>query len=359
MKDSTSTTTKSVIQNYERDPLYPKTEAIQPNFNNGYSYDKPITRTPQVKVDWEEKFRPVKVTPLHETKLETDLKIKSKPKKPDDIFLLEDIAPKSSISLNLKENPSKNVEKNNIKNVDLPKWPYVENLWNKVDQIVVDLLEPEDSEDNQISNSGIKSELFNSAPSLATNTEKDNPVRPVAEPDQAYWQNLKEKYGFISAHTEQYPDRTSTTVTTATTTDLPERPLFYHASVGSLVPRLPDIILETQLQTVASAPQVIQTSNQISFDSKKQPASEPYGGHPSILVAKRNISSSDDVLGYLNHLMKKTNQGQKQKGNEPSIRETTARNFFKPDLLPSDTETEIFPIPSQFDQIQDSLGMKH
>ena len=337
--------------------MYPKTEAIQPNFNNGYSYDKPITRTPQIKVDWEEKFRPVKATPLHGTELETDLKIKSKPKKEDDIFLLEDIAPKSSISLNLKENPSKKVEKNNIKNVDLPKWPYVENLWNKVDQIVVDLLEPEDPKDNKISNSGIKSQLFNSAPSLTTNlaaTENENlptseDPRPV--PDQAYWQNLKEKYGFISTHTELYPERTSTT------TDNPEKPLFYHASVGD-VPHLPDIVLETQLQTVTtSGPQIIQSSNKISFDSNQQPASEPYGRHPSILVAKRNISSTDDVLGYLNHLMKNTNKGQKQKENEPSIRETTARNFFKPDLLPSDTE--IFPILSQLDKIQDSLGMKH
>ena len=336
--------------------MYPKTEAIQPNFNNGYSYDKPITRTPQIKVDWEEKFRPVKATPLHETKLVTDLKIKSKPQKEADIFLLEDIAPKSSISLNLKENPGKKVEKNNIKNVDLPKWPYVENLWNKVDQIVVDLLEPEDSKDTKISNSEIKPQLFNSVPSLATNlatknTENKN-LPTVTVPDQTYWQNLKEKYGFISAHTEQYPD------TTTTTTDHPEKPLFYHASVGT-VPRLPDIILETQLQTVSSDPQIIQSSNQISFDSQKQPASEPYGGHPSILVAKRNMSSTDDVLGYLNHLMKNTNQGQKQKENEPSIRETTARNFFKPDLLPSDTETEIFPIFSGFEQIQDSLGMKH
>ena len=360
IKDSTSTTSKSVIQKYDRDPLYPSRDAtIKPNFNNGYSYDQPITRIPQNKVDWEEKFRPVKVTPLFETKLETNLQIKSKPSKEDDIFLLEDIAPKSSIALNLKENSNKNTPKNKIKNVDLPKWPYVENLWNKVDQIVVDLLEPEDSGDSKIENSETNSQLFIPSPSLSTSGAKDTesgqtligniiakePQRPI--PDQAYWQNLKEKYGFISGDsTSQYPDRSSTTARP----EEASKPLLYHASV----PQLNEIILQTSLQTVTAGPHSIESSNQITFDNKQSAPSQPHAGHPSILVAKRNISSSQDVLGYLNHLMKSTNKDQVEKEKDPSIRETTTRNFFKPDLLPS--EGVSFPTVPQLEEIQDSLG---
>ena len=129
----------------------------------------------------------------------------------EDILLIDaaDIVPKSAIGK--KEiKPQLDLSKSNQKVIDLPKWPYVENLWNKVDKIMGDLLEPDELKTNKISNVGnvisslqldtseldtIENEsLYNNLNTVpATSTE-------TSRPDQQYWQNLKQKYGFISAY---------------------------------------------------------------------------------------------------------------------------------------------------------------
>ena len=116
--------------------------------------------------------------------------------------------------------------------------------------------------------------------------------------------------------------------------------MFYN----SHVPSLNEILLEAETQSVTQ-PQVIEGSNSLYFDSTDQPPSQPYHNNPNILVARRNISSSTDVLEYLNELMK---------GDE---RETTMRSFFKPDLLSVASKfPEEFPLLKEIDKVQESLG---
>ena len=342
IRDSTSSTTKSVVVE--------NNEAVRPNFNNEYSYNQPITRTPSQKLSWNEKFKPVMATPLYQTQIVVkDSLDESETKKPGGDFMwLDDVAPKSSmVNQKVKEETESVGTKISQKEVNLPKWPYVENLWNKVDKIMGDLLEPEDIQANNISSiNSIFSSLKLNTSSLEE-IENDalynslNKKVSTKRPDQAYWQNLKKKYGFISAYTEHYPE------TDKTTTEPPEdspiltpRPVFYN----SRIPSLNEILLETEIQAVTQ-PQVIEGSNRLYFDSTDQPPSQPYRNNPNILVARRNISSSTDVLEYLNELMK---------GDE---KETTMRSFFKSDLLPvASSFPEEFPLMKEIDKVQESLG---
>ena len=344
ISDSTSTTTKSVQVAPDSD-----TE-VKPNFNNKYSYTQPITRTPDQKLSWEEKFKPVKATPLYQTEIIVEDPPPVSPSSSDFVWL-DDVAPKSSIvnqKTKVVPNTNNNLGKVVQKEVDLPKWPYVENLWNKVDRIMVDLLEPEDIKANNVSNvetifssldldtSGLE-QIENEALYNSLNPTTTNPTT-TERPDQAYWQNLKKKYGFISAYTEHYPDKT---------TENPS-PSFYNAKI----PSLNEILLEAEVQSVTQ-PQVVDSSNSLYFDSTNQPPSEPYPHHPNILVAKRNISSSNDVLQYLNELMKGSGKFQDKENFDE--RETTMRSFFKPDLLPAEF-SEDFPLLKEIDKVQESLG---
>ena len=72
---------------------------------------------------------------------------------------------------------------------------------------------------------------------------------------------------------------------------------------------------------------------EIGFDPLDQPETEAYGNNPSILIAKRNISSAKDILDYLGSLM-----GQQTVAEEIG---TTKRSFFKPDLLPEGVQEEV------------------
>ena len=114
-----------------------------------------------------------------------------------------------------------------------------------------------------------------------------------------------------------------------------------HISSQSVAARVANLSL--------AQPQVIQGSNSLYFDSTVQPPSQPYHNHPNILVAKRNISSSSDVLEYLNELMKES-------GSSVEERETTMRSFFKPDLLPASQFPEEFTLLKEIDKVQESLG---
>ena len=345
IRDSTSTTTKSVVVDSNED--------VRPNFNNEYSYTQPITRTPSQKLSWKEKFKPVKATPLYQTQIVVKESLEgSEPKKPNDFMWMDDVAPKSSMVNNkIKEETEFVGTKISQKEVNLPKWPYVENLWNKVDKIMGDLLEPEDIQASNISTiNSIFSSLKLNTSSLeeAENNALYNSLnRKVStkRPDQAYWQNLKKKYGFISAYTEHYPETDKPSTETPGGLVPSPRPVFYN----SQVPSLNEILLEAETQSAVTQPQVIEGSNSLYFDSTDQPPSQPYHNNPNILVARRNISSSSDVLEYLNELMKESSSAEE--------RETTMRSFFKPDLLSAaSTFPEEFPLLKEIDKVQESLG---
>ena len=357
--DSTSTTTKSIFTNQN---LKEESPTLRPNFNNKYVYNQPITRTPAEKLNWSEKFAPVKATNLFKTEIVVENPPLTIDKKKDDFLWLDDVAPKSSI-VNMEKkvsaSPSLPVGKTKQKEVNLPKWPYVENLWNKVDKIMGDLLEPEDLKSNKISSienvfsslnldTSVLEEIENESLYNSLNSSPSPPTTTPAtqRPDQEYWQNLKRKYGFISAYTEHYSEKT---------TEKPElpKPSFYSVKTP---PFLNEIVLETELKTETVAPpsktQTVDSSNILYFDSTLQPPSQPYDKHPNILVAKRNISSSNDVLDYLNELMKDKETPDSINLND---KETTMRSFFKPDLLPTDF-SEDFPILKEIDKVQESLG---
>ena len=336
------------------------TATLRPNFSNNYQYNQPITRTPAQKQSWKEKFSPVQVSPLYETETELIIDNRSPAQsqfesQTKDFLLIDDVAPKSSI-VNQKEKTilatltKESSGKIGQKEVDLPKWPYVENLWNKVDKIMGDLLEPEDLKTNKISNidniltslsldTKAKNQLENEALYNSLNTGPTTTTIPstsTSRPDQAYWQNLKKKHGFISAYTEYYPSES---------TEKPQ-PAFYNAQ-----PFLPnEIILETEIQSVTQPGVVEGASNSLYFDDNNQPPSQPYVNNPSILVAKRNISSTSDVLVYLNELMKGSND--RREKDTSSERGTTMRSFFSPDLLSKSSFSPNFP----HSQAGDSLG---
>ena len=156
--------------------------------------------------------------------------------------------------------------------------------------------------------------------------------------------NLKKKYGFISAYTEHYPETDKPSTEAPGSPVSSPRPVFYN----SHVPSLNEILLEAETQSVTQ-PQVIEGSNSLYFDRTDQPPSQPYLNNPNILVARRNISSSTDVLEYLNELMKESSSAEE--------RETTMRSFFKPDLLSVASKfPEEFPLLKEIDKVQESLG---
>ena len=344
IRDSTSSTTKSVVVDNNED--------VRPNFNNEYSYTQPITRTPSQKLSWKKKFKPVRATPLYETQIVVKDSLEgSEPKKSNDFMWMDDVAPKSSmVTTKIKEETESVGTKISQKEVNLPKWPYVENLWNKVDKIMGDLLEPEDIQASNISSiNSIFSSLKLNTSSLEE-TENNalynslNKKVSTIRPDQAYWQNLKKKYGFISAYTEHYPETDKPSTEAPGSPVSSPRPVFYN----SHVPSLNEILLEAETQSVTQ-PQVIEGSNSLYFDSTDQPPSQPYHNNPNILVARRNISSSTDVLEYLNELMKESSSAEE--------RETTMRSFFKPDLLSVASKfPEEFPLLKEIDKVQESLG---
>jgi len=149
-------------------------------------------------------------------------------------------------------------------------------------------------------------------------------------PDQEYWQELKRKHGFISAHTEMYEEKPSTFKPELGFLKKDSMPQYYHANI----PNLSNILLEKEIES-AKTPALIKSNNEISFDLADQPLSMPYAKNPSILVARRNISSSSDILDYLSQLMNAANilKGENDEEREGIDRDTTTRTFFKPDLL--------------------------
>ena len=304
------------------------TQPLKPNFSNQYEYNQPITRTPADKQSWNEKFRPVKVSPLYQSEID------SGENKGTDSLLIDDIVPKSSIVNQQQVKTSLGLGETTQKDVDLPKWPYVETLWNKVDKIMGDLLEPEDEKANNISNidnilsslnldTSEKNKIENDA--LYSSLNKKLDVNPTsARPDQEYWQNLKNKNGFISAFTDYYQSTT-------------KKPAFYHHDLISSDSN--EFLVETTLERQT------ESSNSLYFDAN-QPPSEPHINNQNILVAKRNISTSNDVLVYLNEIIDMKNSNERTVKESASERGTTMKTLFSPD----------FHLFKEIDQVQDSLG---
>ena len=322
---------------------------LKPNFNNEYQYTQPITRTPADKFNWNERFKPVKATPLFETEiiLEAPLIITNENANDDKLKIDEaDVAPMSSTLTNTKKVTDK--AKVVQKEIDLPKWPYVENLWNKVDKIMDDLLEPSDPQKNKISDLGnvITSLELNTTELKAIDNEAlYNSLNPVTtttkRPDQKYWQGLKKKYGFISAYTEHYEEKPTENPTVT------NYPPYYNA-------KLPDVLLESLYEepSLVTPAQTIDSSNNLFFESVNQPPSQPYANNPSILIAKRNISSTNDVLGYLGELMKGNKNELQPQNTMDSGTTSTMRSFFKPDLLPDISYSDL----KKLNTLQESLG---
>ena len=91
--------------------------SFKPNFNNKYAYDLPITRTPPEKESWQNSFLD---------------------NRPSSATFPEDFKPQNS------GNNEQFQSKEDVAPYELPKWPYVENLWKDVDKIVGDLKTEED-----------------------------------------------------------------------------------------------------------------------------------------------------------------------------------------------------------------------
>ena len=361
---------------------------FKPNFNNGYSYNVPITRTPPDKVSWEQKFKPVKVTQLsnYQTESKTqennDFEYKKQDGKIDDSFFI-DVRPKSSLTSYdhtdetsyLKEimKPVSSIDKlQKQEEIELPKWPYVENLWKNVDKIVDDLITEEEILNATISQNVIDSNLDSLWKDLDIDTsglgrfdsdalsseeasiEDDMSYYPIEkvtkEPDQEYWQELKRKHGFISAHTDMYPEKPSTFKPELAFLQKDSQPQYYHANI----PNLNKILHEKEIES-AKKPELIKSNNEISFDLTDQPLSMPYAKNPSILVARRNISSSSDILDYLSQLMNAANVLKDENDEEIDgiDRDTTIRTFFKPDLLQDNADP--LPLLQGLEKLQQSL----
>ena len=308
---------------------------FKPNFNNKYAYDLPITRTPPEKESWQNSF--------------VD-------NRPSSATFPEDFKPQNS------GNNEQFQSKEDVAPYELPKWPYVENLWKDVDKIVGDLKTEEDILDkierendqgssinniwNDVSYDSPLPEKYEADPLFNEINVSDHPpfafVEKVTErPSQAYWQRLKEEHNVISAHTEMYKEASSTKapISFSALNRLPA-PTLYHSDLS---------ILSGQ---VVTEPQLIEGDNTISFDSSDQPPAMPYANNPSILVARRNISSSTDILDYLSTLMSAANKMNKRNGLDQQAldRGTTIRTFFKSDLLqgstvPDTRRPELVPIP--------------
>merc|ERR1712029_1227610 len=77
----------------------------------------------------------------------------------------------------------------------------------------------------------------------------------------------------------------------------------------------------------------------------------PYANNPSILIAKRNISSTNDVLGYLGELMKGNKNELQPQNTMDSGTTSTMRSFFKPDLLPDISYSDL----KKLNTLQESL----
>ena len=363
-------------------------ESFKPNFNNGYSYNAPITRTPPDKVSWEQKFKPVKVTPLSNYQTETkaqvgsDFEYNKENGKIDDSFFINDVRPKSPLTSYdhtdetsyLKEimKPVSSLGKVQ-EEIELPKWPYVENLWKNVDKIVDDLITEEEILNATISENVIDSNLDSLWKDLEVDTSELSrfdqdalvseessdeseasyyyPIEKVTkQPDQAYWQELKRKHGFISAHTDMYPEKSSTFKPELAFFKKDSQPQYYHANI----PNLNKILYEKETES-AKKPELIKSNNEISFDLTDQPLSMPYAKNPSILVARRNISSSSDILNYLSQLMSAANALKDENAEEIDgiDRDTTIRTFFKPDLLQDNADP--LPLLQGLEQLQQSL----
>ena len=279
---------------------------FKPNFNNKYSYDLPITRTPPEKESWQNSFE-------------------------------------ESSPFQFSDGNEQAESKEDFASYELPKWPYVENLWKDVDKIVGDLKTEEDlydklKEENEL-NSSINNiwsdakydssekyetdELFNEINGGVNHPPFAFVEKVTERPNQAYWQRLKEKHNVISAHTEMYNDATSTKSPPVSGLSRLPAPTLYHSDIS---------ILSGQ---VVTEPQLIEGDNTISFDSSDQPPAMPYANNPSILVARRNISSSTDILDYLSTLMSAANKMNKRNDFDQQAldRGTTIRTFFKSDLL--------------------------
>ena len=341
----TTTTSRPTRKSTEAWPdsfawLSSKTESpevfnFKPNFNNKYSYDLPITRTPPEKESWQNRFEDVR---------------------PSSATFQEDFKPQFSAGIDQAQS------KEDVASYELPKWPYVENLWKDVDKIVGDLKTEEDildklKEENELNSSF--NNIWNDVKYDTSVQEKyeadalfneinssDHPpfafVEKVTQrPSQAYWQRLKEKHKLISAHTEMYNEATSTKAPSVSGFSRLPAPTLYHSDIS---------ILSGQ---VVTEPQLIEGDNTISFDSSDQPPAMPYANNPSILVARRNISSSTDILDYLSSLMSAANKMNKRSGldqQQALDRGTTIRTFFKTDLLQGSAisdprRPELVPIP--------------
>jgi len=176
-------------------------------------------------------------------------------------------------------------------------------------------------------------------------TEKTTKV-----PDQSYWQELKRKHGFISAHTDLYPEKASTFKPELAFLTQDNSPQYYHANI----PNLSSLLYENDHQTVTE-PELIKSDNEINFDLENQPPSMPYSKNPAILVARRNISSSSDILDYLSQLMSTAKKLENVNGGqlEGIDRDTTIRTFFKPDLLQPNSDP--LPLLQGLEKLQQSL----
>jgi hypothetical protein len=174
-----------------------------------------------------------------------------------------------------------------------PNWPYVENIWKNVDRIVEDLVNDDDTLlEKEIPVSGQPDPLADVLSRFSLNNlmEDDSyihnlpPYSFIEKPTQLAsneeWTDLKKQYGFFSSDSED---------------------------------------------TKTSKP-----PGQVFFDPFDQPETQAYEKNPAIIIAKRNITTAEEILDYLGSLMKTTGDNPP----ETDERDTTTRSFFIAGLMP-------------------------
>jgi hypothetical protein len=176
-----------------------------------------------------------------------------------------------------------------------PKWPYVENIWKNVDKIVEDLIQDD---------------------AQAEKNKQDNPTHIADELNRFAFDSLMENDSYIH--------------------NLPP----YSFIEKPMIVANTDEWIDLQQQYAGITEEKVNDNNpgEIFFDPLDQPETETYIKNPDILIAKRNITSAQDILDYLGSLMETT----EMESSVSDERSTTRRSFFKPDLLPQGSEETLF-----------------
>ncbi len=187
-----------------------------------------------------------------------------------------------------------------------PNWPYVENIWKNVDRIVEDLINDEQPPgEKEGSPPVIPNPLVDDLSRFSLNslTEDDSYIhnlppysfieKPLQLSDKEEWLDLRDQYSFLNGNNE-----------------------------ASMTEKNP---------------------GQIEFDPLDQPETQAYDKNPAILIAKRNITTAQDILNYLGSLMETVGK----EGPVGDERDTTTRSFSKSGPWPPDVEEGTEPRANQ------------